>query len=81
MTERTSAGMRAAKPSAYVGLVCGVAYAFGGLVHDLSTTGLSVGTALAFLALVGMPLGFGLLGFLLGVLAREVSRLLPGAGP
>ena len=38
-----------------MGLVLGVAYSVGGCALDLATVGLNAGTALAFLALVGMP--------------------------
>jgi hypothetical protein len=51
---------------AYLGLGLGVLYSFGGLVYDLTTTGLNLGTALAFGALVGMPLIFAVIGFTLG---------------
>lgn len=85
MADSTAAAMRTARTLAFVGLACGLVYAFGGLVYDLSTTGLSTGTALAFLAIVGMPLGFGILGFLLALVPRAVVRLLTksrlGPGP
>lgn len=63
---------------ALVGGVAGIVYSVGGLVIDAmvslgwvspavaSTSGLSIGTLLAFGALVGMPLLFGLFGFVLG---------------
>jgi len=43
---------------AYAGLACGVVYLLGGFVIDFRTTGLNGGTALAFLALVGIPVLF-----------------------
>ena len=46
---------RAARGGALLGAVFGIVYAFGGLVIDALTTGLNQGTALAFLALIGMP--------------------------
>ena len=67
---------------ASLGLVAGVAYSLGGAVFDLlvslgwvsapssgawSTPGLGRGTALAFLALIGMPLVFGVGGLVAGV--------------
>jgi hypothetical protein len=58
------AGMAAAR----IGLVCGVAYSVGGLIYDLLTIGLNWGTAMAFMALVGMPVLFGAAGFLSGAL-------------
>ena len=58
---------------AYVGLVCGVVYSFGGLVYDLMTIGLNWGTAIAFTAIVGMPVMFGILGFVSGTLIAVVA--------
>ncbi len=74
------AALGAAKWGAALGLVAGVLYAFGGLVIDLLTVGLNAGTALAFMALVGMPLLFGAVGFLLGGLVAVGARLV-GRGP
>jgi hypothetical protein len=65
---------RLAKWMAYLGFVCGVLYSFGGLVIDLLTIGLNWGTALAFMALVGMPVIFGAFGFLLGAIVALVAR-------
>lgn len=55
-----------ARGGAYVGIVCGVLYSFGGFVVDLLTVGLNWGTAMAFGALLGMPVIFCFLGFVLG---------------
>ena len=63
---------RVAKWMAYLGLACGVLYSFGGLVVDLLTIGLNWGTAMAFGALVGMPIIFGTFGFLCGALIAAV---------
>ena len=41
---------------AYLGLAFGVLYSVGGFFVDLLTIGLNWGTAMAFGALVGMPL-------------------------
>lgn len=79
---------------ASLGLLAGVAYSFGGAVFDLlvslgwvsspssgawSTPGLGRGTALAFLALIGMPLIFGVVGLVAGavgaVLYNGVTRV------
>lgn len=57
-----------AKWMTYLGLVCGVVYSFGGLVYDLLTIGLNWGTAMAFGALLGMPVIFGAFGFVCGAL-------------
>lgn len=62
-----------AKWMAYLGLVCGVLYSVGGLVHDMLTIGLNWGTAMAFMALVGMPAIFGAFGFLCGALGALVA--------
>lgn len=68
---------------ASLGLLAGVAYSFGGAALDLlvslgwvsspasaawSTPGLGRGTALAFLALIGMPLLSGVGGLIAGAL-------------
>lgn len=70
-----------------IGLLCGILYAFGGLIIDLlvtfgvlsseamSTPGLSIGTVFAFGALIGMPLIFVVGGFLLGVLEAFLYNL------
>lgn len=60
-----------------LGLLAGVLYSFGGLTIDAlvssglithaSTPGLSYGTALAFMALLGMPIIFALAGFMTGL--------------
>ena len=62
-----------------IGAICGMIYAFGGLLIDSlvslgwasaeywSTPGLSYGSILAMGALVGMPLIFGSIGFVLGI--------------
>lgn len=62
----------------YVGLACGIVYAFGGLVYDLMTIGLNPGTALAFLALVGMPLMFGAAGYVAGALYDVTASAVGG---
>lgn len=75
-----------------IGLVLGVLYSFGGFILDTlvtlgwiqstETPGLSIGTILAFGALLGMPLFFSILGFLLGLieafLFNFVSRWFEG---
>ena len=66
--------VRLARWGAYLGLVCGVLYSFGGVVVDLLTIGLNWGTVLAFGALVGMPVIFGALGFFLGALIAFIAK-------
>ncbi len=52
-----------------VGLICGIIYSFGGFVYDVVTTGgVNLGTALAFLALIGMPVLSGAFGFAAGLI-------------
>jgi len=62
----------AAKWMACAGLVCGVLYSVGGFFVDLLTIGLNWGTAMAFGALVGMPVMFGVFGFVVGALVAFV---------
>ena len=66
-----------AKLLALIGLLLGIIYAFGGLVIDsivsmnlisiAETPGLSMGTLLAFGALIGMPLIGLVSGYILGI--------------
>jgi len=63
-----------ARWGAYLGLVCGVLYSFGGVVVDLLTIGLNWGTVLAFGALVGMPVIFGTFGFFSGALIALIAQ-------
>lgn len=65
---------RLARWMAYVGLVCGVLYSVGGFFVDMLTIGLNWGTAMAFGALVGMPVIFGAFGFLCGAVIALVAR-------
>lgn len=70
-----------------VGLFCGIVYSCGGLLIDIlvslnwlssevmETPGLSYGTALAFGALIGMPIIFALAGFVLGIIEGIVYNL------
>ena len=57
-----------------VGLVLGVIYSVGGFFIDLMGPGLNAGTALAFLALIGMPAMFGVAGLLIGGIAHSVRH-------
>lgn len=60
-----------------IGLFLGILYSFGGALIDIlvslgwitstETPGLSAGTALAFMALIGMPLIFAAGGFFVGI--------------
>lgn len=72
---------------ALIGLICGIIYSYGGLIIDvlvsigllspksMSTPGLNFGTVLAFGALIGMPLIFAALGFLLGIFVALLYNL------
>ena len=76
---------------AIIGLLFGVIYSFGGLIVDSlvtldvtspiiwdNTPGLSYGTLLAFLSLIGMPLYFGTLGFCFGLVGSFLfNKLYP----
>jgi hypothetical protein len=44
---------------------------------DLLTIGLNLGTLMAFGALIGMPVIFGAVGFVIGVLIAMVRREFP----
>ena len=64
---------KSAKWMAFVGFAVGLLYSVGGFFYDLFTIGLNWGTALAFMALVGMPVLFGTVGFVLGALIAVVA--------
>lgn len=65
-----------ASAMAFVGLAAGVAYAVGGAISDLARTGaVNPGTALAFLALLGMPALFAAFGFVAGAIGAVVYNL------
>ena len=69
-----------------LGLGLGILYSFGGLIidamvslkyrdaDDMDTTGLGYGTILSFGALIGMPLIFGGIGSILGLLYDILSQ-------
>ena len=73
---------------AVVGLVAGFLYSFGGaavdvlvttgLIASASTPGVSWGTALAFLALIGMPVYFAVFGFAAGAIGAFLYGLVAG---
>lgn len=64
--------------AALIGLMAGILYSFGGALIDVlvsmgwitsaATTGVGYGTALAFMALIGMPIMFGAVGFIAGLI-------------
>jgi hypothetical protein len=61
--------------TAFIGIIAGIFYSFGGLIIDLSTVGLNDGTALAFLALIGMPVIFAVIGFVIGIIEASIYNL------
>jgi len=64
---------------AIVGLIAGILYSFGGAIYDVFTTGsVNLGTALAFLALIGMPLIFAIPGFIVGAFGAFLYNLVAG---
>ena len=79
-----------AKLFGLLGLLLGVLYAFGGLLIDVmaeyhwleteETQGLSWGTLLAFLALLGMPFLGAMVGLLVGFLQALLYNLMSGLG-
>lgn len=62
---------------AFLGTIAGALYAFIGLAIDLASVGPNVGTALAFLALIGMPALFGAVCGVAGLLYLPVFRRIP----
>ncbi len=72
----TSLARLEAVAMAVLGLIAGLLYAVGGLVYDLFVGGgLNAGTALAFMAIPGMPLLFAAVGFLAGALHALLCNL------
>jgi hypothetical protein len=63
---------------AFVGLIAGILYAFGGAIYELLTGTLNSGTALAFGALIGMPIVFGAFGFIAGAIGAVLYNLVAG---
>ena len=61
---------------AFIGLIAGMLYSFGGAIYDVLTTGsVNLGTALAFLALIGMPIIFAMFGFIVGLIEAFLYNL------
>ena len=58
-----------------LGLIAGIIYSIGGVIVDLFTIGLNWGTAMAFMALVGMPVSFAAIGFMLGLVEAVLYNL------
>jgi hypothetical protein len=60
---------------ACAGLIAGILYAFGGFFYELLTGTLNSGTALAFGALIGMPVTFAVFGFIAGAIGAFLYNL------
>ena len=63
----------------FVGFIAGIVYSFGGAMHDVLITGsVNAGTAIAFFALIGMPIMFAFLGFVVGAIGAFLYNLVAG---
>lgn len=73
---------------AFVGLIAGILYAVIGAIYDVLvskgvlvsdfTPGVSKGTALAFFAIIGMPILFAIFGFIAGAIGAFLYNLVAG---
>lgn len=65
---------------AAIGIVVGIVYAVGGTIYDIATTGsANIGTAMAYMALVGMPIVFAAGGFVLGLIEAVLFNRFPAS--
>lgn len=55
-----------------LGMIAGIFYSVGGFFLELFTSSLNTGTALAFLALIVMPLLFAASGFFAGAIVASI---------
>ena len=58
-----------------VGLLLGLFYAAGGLIIDLFTIGLNLGTVLAFVAMIALPVLFGAFGVIVDFVIKLVMLI------
>ena len=58
-----------------VGLLLGLFYAAGGLIIDLFTIGLNLGTALALGAIIALPVLFGAVGVIVDFVIKLVMLI------
>ena len=65
-----------AKCMSFLGVFLGLLYSFGGLIVDLLTVGLNWGTAMAFGALIIMPIAFGTVGFICGLISHLIMSFI-----
>ena len=56
------------------GMIAGILYAFGGAFYELFTGTLNTGTVLAFGALIGMPVIFGVVGLVAGAVVALLDN-------
>jgi len=61
------------KQMSLFGLLIGLLYSIGGLIADLLTIGLNAGTAMAFGAVLILPVLCGILGIVVGLLAELIT--------
>ena len=61
------------KQMSLFGLLIGLLYSIGGLIADLLTIGLNAGTAMAFGAVIVLPVICGMLGMVIGFLAELIT--------
>jgi len=63
----------------FLGLIAGILYSFGGAIYILLSSGsVNLGTAIAFLALIGMPIIFYVIGFVAGLIEASLYNLFVG---
>jgi hypothetical protein len=61
---------------AHVGLIAGLLYAIGSSIYDVLTTGsVNLGTALAFIAPIGKPIIFAVIGYIVGLLEAYLYNM------
>ena len=60
----------------FVGCILGILYSFGGAIYDFFTIGLNPGTAMAFGALIAMPIIFGIAGYIAGAVIAVLFNVL-----
>ncbi|MDC0222017.1 hypothetical protein OAL54_09800 [Gammaproteobacteria bacterium] len=70
---KNSWGKVLAKWMSLLGLLVGLLYSIGGLIVDLLTIGLNAGTAMAFGAVIILPVLCGILGIIVGYLAELIT--------
>lgn len=70
---KNSWGKVLAKWMSLLGLLLGLLYSIVGLIVDLLTIGLNAGTAMAFGAIIILPVLCGILGIIVGYLAELIS--------